>query len=342
MGRKKIMIGAVAFALVVVTAVALAVVVPRLRAGRNTPPVAPIAATLRVITPAALVGQEAELLAAAVSRRPLARFELWSGGERVAEARPIVDGNRGAAVLRWTPQSAGTHLLVLRAIDDLGHAAPVRMRTAELPEASVPLGNGLVGPSLVGRRELAAAPVGSADPADPAAPTVTTVVAKCTLRISADTGSLPTLALYIAAPGLPGFQALRYGDTGHSEARLPLVAGDVAVYALGYGGQESAASPILSVAPPAECADSRWQGDVSLVDGRLFSQPGPPDLAYLYLSIDGGPWHGCRPRTRPSSGGATGCWTSAGCCRRWAPRSGSTSRRGATMEPARTRSARAR
>jgi hypothetical protein len=86
-----------------------------------------------------------------VSLHPLTRFELWSGGERVAETSPSVTANRAVGVLRWAPTSAGDHLVVLRTIDIAGHAAhaaPVRMHTNELPLDLVADGSADSGPAL--------------------------------------------------------------------------------------------------------------------------------------------------------------------------------------------------
>lgn len=294
MPRRRVIVGALAAAACIVVAViAVVVVVPKWRAGAvvAAPPAAPIAATLRVLSPAMAPGETAELLATAISATPISRLQLFSGGEAAAEITVTGQDHRAAERLQWTPPTAGSHLLVLRAVDEQGrvaHAAPLWLRVDApplTPPAALAAGGQGGGQNMAGGLSTAAAE-----------PQVRVQVDGCVARISGESAmDSAAVALYGLGPGQAGFQPLRLGDTGQSEATMPLVSGELAVYALEYGGQTNSASPITFVRAPQECASGRWKGDVSIVDGILHA-PGAPSLAYLYLSVDGGGWQRVPPK----------------------------------------------
>jgi hypothetical protein len=193
--------------------------------------------------------------------------------------------------LRWTPPTGGTHLLVLRAVDGQGrvaHAAPVRVHVAQPTREPAGGPSGQASPTATSGPAGHASQTGQQGPAN--GPALTVRVDGCLARIAAESGpALPNVAVYLLGPGQGGFQLLREGADRRSEATVPLVSGQFAVYALGYRDGRSAASPIVSITAPPECASRRWRGDASIVDGALVA-PGEAQLAYLYLSINGGQW----------------------------------------------------
>jgi hypothetical protein len=265
----------VGLCLVVVAGIVL---VPRLRPAEPpaTPPGAPAAAVLRGPSGPVTVGDVVEVVADVVAASPLAALQLWAGGTLADEVH-LTETRRATDRLRFRPASAGTHLLVLRVVDAAGrvtHAAPVRVRAQE---RVTPPADGPARPFMrpVAHRVALAGP----------AVTVTTRDCVATVTTAPDP-AFASVALFGLGPGDAGFHGLGHGS---ADVSVPLTAGENAVYALGFDGHGSAPSDIAMVRAPAECADRRWKGDVSLVEGVLRA-PGEPTLAYLYLTVDGGPW----------------------------------------------------
>jgi hypothetical protein len=274
-------VSAVAASLVV--AAGVATVALRRPADPVVPPGAPIAAVLRAAPGPVTVGAPLAVGADVISGAPLASVQLWAGGA-VADEVAVAGQRRVTENLEFTPREVGSHLLVLRVVDDAGrvaHAAPLRVR-ARAPVAPLASSGGATGPAV-----NAPALRRVAHTAALAGPGVTVATAGCdaTVRATPD-ARFAEVALFGLGPGDAGFKVLGYGAGG---VTVPLTAGENAVYALGFDEHGSAPSDITMVRAPDECASKRWQGTVSLVEGVLRA-PGQPSLAYLYLTVDGGQW----------------------------------------------------
>jgi hypothetical protein len=252
------------------------------------PPVtnAAAAATLTRGTGQATAGQSVRVLAHVVSGAPLAALELWTGGSLV-DRRELGGVTQVAQPLRFTPAEPGRRLLVLRVIDvhnRITHAAPLSITIGQ------PTGPPEVAPALRGGLGVArfATPARSGH-----GPAIETTVVDCQARVTVVSDSaLPFLAVYDLSAAKPTFQLAvpPVANDGPVAVTLPLSGGEHAVYVQPYGPSGTGPpSAIAVVKTPDECLTKRWAGGISIVDGVLRA-PGEPALAYLYVSVDNGPY----------------------------------------------------
>jgi len=244
-----------------------------------------------------VAGQPVTVSAHALGETGVAALELWDGARLVAveEAEPGSLSPAFYARWQWTPAAAGSHTLLVRAVDVRGgvvqsNAVRVEVGQALLSSNAWPLGRpiALAGPGFA--EGTAAAP--AAPQYGIVVPALQAILEGCQLELSvADSTHQATgIQLVGLAPAAANFTPLMTLalNAAQQTQSVNLVGGGTFFFAASaFDASVVAYSPPVEVVAPDDCATSGWSGDVSLVDGKL-NAPQIVERAYLYLTQGGG------------------------------------------------------
>ena len=271
-------------------------------AGTLTPPRQPLIVSAASVRnggsqSGVLVNQPVTVSAHALGETGVAALELWDGTQLVAveEADPGSLSPAFYARWQWAPATAGSHTLLVRAVDVRGgvvqsNAVRVDVGQAQFGSNARPLGGllALAGPGF---------PIGvAAPPAAPqygiAVPALQAILEGCQLKLSVPDPPPAATGIQLVglAPAAANFAPLMTlaPNAAQGTQSVNLVGGGSFFFAASaFDDSVVAYSPPVEVAAPDGCATGGWSGDVSIVDGKL-NAPGNAERAYLYLTQGGG------------------------------------------------------
>jgi hypothetical protein len=265
------------------------------------PPEVPLVVSVpRVRVPAAgpaAVGVPLMVSGHALGATAVATLELWDNTEIAATEQAAERSTSPALYARWkwTPTSAGEHVLFVRAIDRLGRGAQssaVRVTVAERPESAVALlPAGAV--AAVGAVPIDPSAKGPAGAYGFGVPQLEATQNGCSLTLAVNSAPAEAsgLAIYGLAPMSADFSSLAASPKAStSPLKVDLTAGGSFLFAASaFDSQLEAFGPPLAVTAPPECAPptTGWSGELWVNDGFLVT-PVAVDRAYLYLTETGG------------------------------------------------------
>ncbi len=263
------------------------------------PPPAPIAVVVR--RPGALgetlLGGTVDLGVHVLAENPIARIELWDGGELVATIDTAGVNDEEKALMSWIPATTGIHVALARAIDVNGltaQAFPVWFRVidAVLPPAP---SAGLPRPSPVlsaASGPLLAAPAGLA--ALPEAPGIQINQGDCSITVDVKPASgAGGIALWGAILGGPGIVPMAVVGSQGGKLKIPARGLPQFVYIEPYNRAGSVPSVPAWIPAVDSCKDGdltgNLAGDIHFENGILITST-QVDRVYLYGSRDGSLW----------------------------------------------------
>lgn len=242
---------------------------------------------------AATVGRPLTISAHALGRAGVAALELWDGERPLAFQEAPADSSSPAFYARWswTPETAGEHILLVRAIDRLGRVVQSdALRIGVGP--SILAANGTIQP-LADRSAsygIFRPALGATHLYAMAAPELSAQLVDCQLQLSTTGAGGAGVALHGLAPDAFSFEPLALRGPKADGDSFDVIFGGGGLFAFSaslFDGLSEVFSPPVTVDIPPSCATDGWSGDIALVGGKVKLSP-PPDRAYLYLSHDDG------------------------------------------------------
>ena len=242
-------------------------------------------------------GRPVTVSAHALSERGVAALELWDGVQLVAvqEADPASSSPAFYARWQWMPAQTGPHTLFVRGVDLRGgvvQSNAVRMQVAEPPAPSAERVTGRLLAYAGKGFPLNLTAASAAFRYGIGVPTLRATLDGCQLQLSVTDAPATAVGIQLVglAPAGSNFTPLMTLTPKASEQtqNVNLAGGGTFLFAAStFDASVLAYSPPVEVVAPHDCDTGAWNGEVSLVDGKL-QTPQQVEKAYLYLTQGGG------------------------------------------------------